>query len=163
MISRVCAPATNRLLLPLTALGTVTAVVLLKARFGRAVRRIINTVDSIQPTEEEVASSILHQSSPQTTPPLLPSQVEDYIQESDERPVVAGAERTVHWAKNSRHQKTRHAVRSAGRCPNGLRRPLVPTCTAIDCRDMGGDTNEADWAVVDPMAKPWSMRPIPRP
>lgn len=110
MISRVCPPATNRLLLPLTALGTVTAVVLLKARFGRAVRRIINTVDNIQPTEEEVASSILHQSSPQTTPPLLPSQVEDYIQESDERPVVAGAERTVHWAKNSRHQKTRYAV-----------------------------------------------------
>ena len=98
------ASATNRLVLPLTALGTVTAVVLLKARFGRALRRIINTVDSIQPTEEEVAS---HQ---HQTPSLLPSEVEEYIQESDERPVVVGAERKIHWAKNSRHQKTEYAV-----------------------------------------------------
>ena len=95
----------NRLVLPLAALGTATAVVLLKARFGRALRRIINTVDSIQPTEEEVAS---HQ---RQTPPLLSSEVEEYIQESDKRPVVAGAERKIRWAKNSRqHQKTEYAV-----------------------------------------------------
>ena len=101
-------PATatpNRLVLPLAALGTATAAVLLKARFGRALRRIINTVDSIQPTEEEVAS---HQ---HQTPSLLPSEVEECIRESDERPVVAGAERKIRWAKNnSRHQKTEYAV-----------------------------------------------------
>ena len=98
------ASATNRLVLPLTALGTATAIVLLKARFGRALRRIINKVDSIQPTEDEVAS---HQ---HQTPSLLPSEVEECIQESEERPVVAGAERKIHWAKNSRHQKTKYAV-----------------------------------------------------
>lgn len=101
------ASATNRLVLPLTALGTVTAVVLLKARFGRALRRIINTVDSIQPTEEEVANDTVQH---QTRSLLLPSEVEEYIQESDKRPVVAGAERKIHWAKNSRHQKTEYAV-----------------------------------------------------
>lgn len=104
IVSAMRMPATNRFLLPLTALGTVTAVVLLKARFGQALRRIINTVDKIQPTEEQVAN---HQFE---TPCLLPSEAEEYIQESDERPVVAGAERKIHWAKNSRQQKTKYAV-----------------------------------------------------
>ena len=102
------ASATNRLVLPLTALGTVTAVVLLKARFGRALRRIVNTVDGIQPTEEEVANCI--HSRDETSSHLLPSEVEEHMQESDERPVVAGAERKIHWAKNSRHQKTKYAI-----------------------------------------------------
>lgn len=96
---------------PLAALGAGTAIALLKGRFGRSLRRLINKIDPIQPTEQQVFDAINRsRSGDENDIMLTPSRVEQYIKEAAEMPVVAGAERKIYWADGYEHKKTRYAV-----------------------------------------------------
>ena len=87
------------IVVPLTAFGTVEAILHLKKYFGRTLRRLISIVDPIVPTQKEIATLLKK--------PIRIDQVEEHIKEDHEKqPVVEGAERYIQWNDSSRKEKT---------------------------------------------------------
>lgn len=89
---------TLAILVPLTAFGTVEAILHLKKYFGRVLRKIISIVDPVVPTRKEIIDILL-----QT--PIRLDQVEEHIREDTET-VVEGAERYIQWVDPMHKQKT---------------------------------------------------------
>lgn len=86
----------------LTALGAATTVfIILRERLGLFVRKVVNTVDPIEPTKEEVRSALENGVIPLT-------KVENCIVEN--KPVVEGADRCIEWAEGCQQLKTELSV-----------------------------------------------------
>lgn len=84
-------------LVPLTAFGTVEAILHLKLYFGRTLRKLISIVDAVVPTAEEVSKLLLQD-------PIPLDRIEEHIEEKEL--VVEGAERKIYWNDPVRKEKT---------------------------------------------------------
>lgn len=90
---------TLAVLVPLTAFGTVEAILHLKKYFGRTLRKLIGVVDGIVPTKEEISELLVKN-------PIPLEQVEQHIAEKETQPVVEGAERQIRWHNPAAKTKT---------------------------------------------------------
>jgi pimeloyl-ACP methyl ester carboxylesterase len=84
------------ILVPLAAFGMVEAILHLKQYFGRILRKLISIINPVVPSSLDIAN-ILSQ-------PIPLEKLQYHIQE--EKPVVEGAEKFIHWADPQRKQKT---------------------------------------------------------
>ena len=92
------------LILPLAAVGAMATCVVVKRIVSRAVTKIIQWLDPIAPSENEVEFALYGR-------PLIPiKDIETYIAEKPERPVVNGAERQIAWANHTLKEQTQYAV-----------------------------------------------------
>lgn len=98
---------TVAILLPLTAFGTVEAILHLKKYFGRTLRKLLTIVNPLVPSKQEIRNLLLQ--------PIPIDEVENHIQEDHQtKPVIRGAERYIQWAavtpNNGKKKKTPFSV-----------------------------------------------------
>ena len=96
--------AASLIVLPLAAVGAASAAALIGACISSAVRRLVDLSDPIVPSEESVLASL------RDDPLTMAEEVESFIREDDDAPVVLGAERTVVWVDEYAKAKTEYAV-----------------------------------------------------